>query len=136
MAARQDLVEETLAQGAISCSVPAALHWRTVERQVGDAFRRRGYIVTGFAGSRRDTVAADMGLLRNGERWLVRYRHWSKLRVGIPEMIELSHLVVAQGATGGFAVTTGRFDEEAWIFAQHAPLVLYDGRSLPWLLGP
>jgi restriction system protein len=134
MAARQALVEEALDQTARSGPVPAAMDWRMVERLVGDAFRRRGYVVTGFGGTRPDAVAADIGLLRNGERYLVQCRHWRKFRVGVTELIDLSRLVQAQGAAGGFALTTGRFAEEAWAFARHTSLVLYEGPALPWLL--
>jgi restriction system protein len=136
VAARQDLVEEALDDWSPAGAPPAAMHWRTVERLVGEAFGRRGYVVTGFGGTRAECVTADIGLMRNGERFLVQCLHWRKPRVGVPELIELSRIVAAQGARGGFAVTTGRFTREAWAFAQQAPLVLYDGRALPWLLAP
>jgi restriction system protein len=130
------LLEEALDDWSPAGAPASAMHWRTVERLVGDAFRRRGYIVTGFGGSRAESATADIGLLRDRERFLVQCLHWRKARVGVPELIELSRIVTAQGARGGFAVTTGRFTREASAFARHAPLVLYDGRALPWLLAP
>jgi len=135
VAARQELIEEALEQSFPDRAAAASMHWRAVERLVGDAFRRRGYVVTGFGGTRSDAVTADIGLLRDGERFLVQCQHWRKLRVGVPELIELARLVEAQGARGGFAVTTGFFSREAHTYAQQASLVLYDGRSLPGLLG-
>jgi restriction system protein len=130
------LVEEAPESGSPAGAPPPALmHWRTVERLVGDAFRRRGYVVTGFGGTRA-TATADMGLLRNDQRFLVQCRHWHKLRVGVPELMELSRIVAAHGARGGFSVTTGRFTGEARAFAQRTTLVLYDDCALPWLLGP
>jgi restriction system protein len=140
MLLRQDSPEETPLQAsppaaAADAEATPAMHWRMVERLVGDAFRRRGYVVTGFGGARAMGVTADIGLLRNGERFLVQCQHWHKLRVGVLELIDLSRIVAAQGARGGFAVTTGRFTSEAWDFARRTPLlVLYDERSLPWLL--
>jgi restriction system protein len=135
MAVRQDWVEEALEAAAVPAMVPADLHSRAVERLIGDAFRRRGYVVTGFGGTRPDAVAADIGLLRDGKRFLVQSRHWHKRRVGVPELIALSRLVAAHGAAGGFAITTGSFSDEAWDFAEHTSLILYEGSSLPWLLG-
>jgi restriction system protein len=136
LAVRQQSIEEALELALATCAPapPASLHWRAVERMVGDAFRRQGYIVTGFGGTRSEGVVADIGLVRNGERFLVQCQHWRKMRVGIAELIELSRLVTAQGARGGFVVTTGQFSAEAWDFAHGASLVLYDERSLAWLL--
>ncbi len=106
----------------------AALGWRDVERLIGESFRRRGYVVTGFGGSAGDAV--DLGLTRNGERFLVQFRHWQKQQVGIAVIWELTNAIAAQGASGGFVVGGGEFTHEARKFAELCGIALIDGAAL------
>lgn len=110
---------------------------RDFERRVGDAFRRQGFRVTGFgtasSGGGRDT-GADLGLVKDGERFLVQSRCWRKLEVGVTVIRELCGLIVMQGARGGFVLTCGRFTPEASELARRSRIRLYDGPQLLRLL--
>jgi len=59
-----------------------SMSWRDFERLVGEAFRRQGFTVTGFGGSGPDG-GVDLGLARNGQRFLVQCKHWRKRQVGV-----------------------------------------------------
>ena len=50
-------------------------------------------------------VGVDLGLTKNGERYLVQCKHWRKRQVGVTVVRELNGVVSAQGAHGGFVVT-------------------------------
>lgn len=60
----------------------SAMSWREFERLVGEAFRQRGFTVTGFGGSGPDG-GVDLALMKNGERFLVQCKHWRKDQVGV-----------------------------------------------------
>jgi restriction system protein len=114
--------------------VVSALSWRDFERLMGEAFRRRGFTVTGFGGSVADG-GVDLGLMKHGERFLVQCKHWRKQRVGVTVVRELNGVIAAQGAHGGFVVTGGQFTPEARAFAQSCKIELVDGSSLERLIG-
>jgi restriction system protein len=111
---------------------------RDFERRVGDAFRRQGFRVAGFGttgfGGGRDG-AADLGLLKNGERFLVQCRSWRKLEIGLTVMREFCALLGVQGAHGGFLLTSGRVTPEARALAARSRVRLYEGPRLAQLLG-
>ena len=111
-----------------------SLLWRDFERLVGEAFRARGYMVTGFGGGAAEG-AVDLGLTRNGERFLVQCKHWRKQQVGLTVLSELNRVISAQGARGGFVVTGGQFTKEAREFSRSTRIELIDGKSLGQLLG-
>jgi restriction system protein len=114
--------------------VVSALSWRDFERLMGEAFRRRGFTVTGFGGSVSDG-GVDLGLMKHGERFLVQCKHWRKQQVGVTVVHELNAVIAAQGAHGGFVVTGGQFTPEARAFAQSCKIELIDGSSLQRLIG-
>ncbi len=126
MARRQEAFTEPL-------DSTAKLPWREVERLIGEAFRRRQYTVTGFGGGGMNG-GADLGLMKNGERFLVQCKHWCKQQVGVTVVRELNGLISAQGAHGGFVVTGGRFTPEAREFAQQTKIQLIDGESMHELI--
>jgi|HubBroStandDraft_1064217.scaffolds.fasta_scaffold203629_2 restriction system protein len=114
--------------------VLSALSWRDFERLMGEAFRRRGFTVTGFGGSVADG-GVDLGLMKHGERFLVQCKHWRKQQVGVTVVRELNGVIAAQGAHGGFVVTGGQFTPEARVFAESCKIELVDGSSLERLIG-
>jgi restriction system protein len=121
----------TAAQGeAVAVS---AMSWRDFERLMGEAFRRRGFTVTGFGGSVSDG-GVDLGLMKQGERFLVQCKHWRKQQVGVTVVRELNGVIAAQGAHGGFVVTGGQFTPEARAFAESCKIELVDGSSLQRLI--
>jgi restriction system protein len=113
----------------------AALSWRDFERLIGETFRGRGFQVTGF-GSRGADGAADLALVKTGERFLVQCKHWRKHEVGVLAVRELSTALDAVGAQGGYVLTAGEFTPEAREFARRARIELIGGRALiAWLRG-
>jgi len=115
----------------------AQLDGRHLERRLSEAFRRQGFRVTGFGsassvGSRE--AGADLGLLKDGERFLVNCRCWRKLEVGVTLIREFCGLLAVQGARGGFMLTCGRFTPEAIEFARLSRIRLYAGPQLAQLL--
>ena len=110
-----------------------AMKWRDFERLVGEAFRRRGFTVTGFGRSGPDG-GADLGLTKNGERFLVQCQHWRKRHVGVTAVRELNGAMSAHGAHGGFVVTAGEFTPEARGLADACKIKLVDGAALEELI--
>ena len=109
--------------------------WRDFERLVGEAFRRQGFTVTGFGGNGPDG-GVDLGLSRNGQRFLVQCKHWRKRQVGVTVVRELNGVMSAQRAHGGFVVTGGEFTREAREFARTTKIELIDGSAFAELIGP
>jgi|HubBroStandDraft_1064217.scaffolds.fasta_scaffold212059_2 restriction system protein len=110
------------------------MSWREFERVIGEAFRRRGFTVTGFGGG-GPGGGVDLGLAKNGERFLVQCKHWRKLEVGVTVIRELQGIIAALGVHGGYVVTGGYFTPQARDFADSCRIKLIDGASLKELLG-
>jgi restriction system protein len=111
-----------------------SMSWRDFERLVGEVFRRQGFTVSGFAGQGPDG-GVDLGLTKNGQRYLVQCKHWRKRQVSVTAVRELNGVVAAQGAHGGFVVTGGEFSREAREFADSCGIKLTDGPALEKLIG-
>jgi restriction system protein len=112
----------------------ASMSWRDFERLVGEIFRRQGFTVTGFGGNGPDG-GVDLGLSKNGQRFLVQCKHWRKRQVGVTMVRELNGVIAAQRAHGGFVVTGGQFTREAREFADSCAIKLIDGPALDELMG-
>jgi restriction system protein len=110
---------------ATTAMSPAALSWRDFERLVGEAFRHRGFTVTGFGASASDG-GVDLGLAKNGERFLVQCKHWRKPQVDVTVIRELSGIIRALGANGGYVITAGQFTREARTLADACRITLID----------
>jgi restriction system protein len=124
-----------VAQARFNPSALAALSWRDFEKLIGEAFRERGFQVTGF-GSRGADGAADLALVKVGERFLVQFKHWRKHEVGVLAVRELKSALDAVGAQGGYMLTAGEFTREAREFARRTRIELIGGRELiAWLRG-
>jgi restriction system protein len=111
-----------------------SMSWRDFERLVGEVFRRQGFTVSGFGGHGPDG-GVDLGLTKNGQRFLVQCKHWRKRQVGVTVVRELFGVMSAQGAHGGFVVTGGQFSREAREFADSCGIKLIDERKLEELIG-
>jgi restriction system protein len=103
---------------------PASLSWRDFERLVGEAFRHRGFTVTGFGASVSD--GGVLGLAKDGERFLVQCKHWRKPQVDVTAIRELSNTIRAVGASGGYVIAAGRFTCEARALADTCRITLID----------
>lgn len=106
--------------------------WREFEQLVGQVFRGRGYNVTRSEPGPDDGV--DLVATKGSERVLVQCKHWRAQRVGVKVVRELHGVVAAQGASGGYVVTSGVFSQEAWAFAQTCNVELVDGDKLGSLI--
>ncbi len=111
----------------------ASMSWRDFERLVGETFRRQGFTVTGFGGNAPDG-GVDLGLSKNGQRFLVQCKHWRKRQVGVTVVRELNGVIAAQRAHGGFVVSGGEFTREAREFADSCAIKLIDGPALDELM--
>jgi restriction system protein len=105
------------------------MSWQQFETLVGEAFRRKGYAVTETGGGGADG-GIDLVLKRDGEAFLVQCKQWKATKVGVATVRELYGVMAAQGAVGGFVVTSGVFTDEAKAFASGQNIELMDGKAL------
>jgi len=119
---------------ATDCSGEAmrAMDWRDFERLVGEAFRMRGFAVTETGGVADGGI--DLKLRRGGESFLVQCKQWRAAAVSVGVVRELYGVMSAEGATGGFVVTCGRFTRDAQSFAQGRNIELIDGSALTGMI--
>jgi restriction system protein len=103
--------------GGPATALVNSMTWQDFEQLVGEAFRQRGYKVRETGGGGAD-AGVDLQLERDGERHLVQYKQWRAQRVGVEVIRELYGAMAAQGAAGGWVVTSGAFTEPARQFAQ------------------
>ena len=109
------------------------MSWREFEMLVGEGFQRRGYTVKETGGGGADG-GIDLVLGKDGEKFLVQCKQWKAFKVGVSVVRELYGVMAAQGAAGGFVVTSGRFTEDAIAFAKGRHVHLVDGPALMQLL--
>ena len=103
------------------------------ERRIGRAFQGLGFAVTGFGGNAAG-AGADLGLAKDGRRYLVLWRHWRKPQVSLAVVRDFGGVVAAQGASGGFLVSGGTFTREACEHAGRSRIQLIDGTALEALI--
>jgi restriction system protein len=104
------------------------INWQEFEELVGEAYRRKGYIVTETGGGGADG-GVDLVLRRSGEKLLVQCKHWKMEKVGVKVVRELYGVIAAEGATGGIVISSGTFSQEARDFARGKPLELLDSSN-------
>jgi restriction system protein len=105
-----------------------SLSWYEFERMVGEALRRQGYTVAET--KKGPDGGVDLVLRKDGERFLVQCKQWRAFKVSVQVVRELYGVMAAQGATGGFVVTSGAFTAEARRFACGTSIQLIDGQRL------
>jgi restriction system protein len=105
------------------------MSWQQFEALVGEAFRRKGYAVAETGGGGADG-GIDLVLKRGGETFLVQCKQWKAFKVGVTTVRELYGVMVAEGATGGFVVTSGEFKNDAQDFARGRNIELVDSKAL------
>jgi restriction system protein len=125
---RKQLLEDTRQRGA--SHITNGLTWQEFEQLIGEAFRQQGWGVQETGGGGADG-GVDLRLTnKDGESWLVQCKQWRAYRVGIEVVRELYGAMAAEGATGGFVVTSGRFTEEAKAFARGRNVKLLEGDAV------
>ena len=105
------------------------LTWQEFEMLVGESFRRKGYTVKETGGGGADG-GIDLEMSLNGQKYLVQCKQWKAFKVGVTVVREFFGVMVANGAKGGFVVTSGVFTEEAATFAEDKNITLIDGVKL------
>jgi len=111
----------------------ATLTWQEFEILVGEGFRYRGFHVIERGGAAPDG-GVDLVLTRGGERFLVQCKQWRARQVGVTIIRELYGVMAAEGAAGGYVVTSGRFTKYAQQFASGRNIELVDGEELDGFL--
>jgi restriction system protein len=110
-----------------------SLSWQDFEKLVGEGFRRRGFAVTERGGAEPDG-GIDLVLTKGNERFLVQCKQWRAQSVSVSVVRELYGVMAAEGAVGGYVVTSGTFSMDAKKFASGRNIELIDGRGLDALL--
>lgn len=105
------------------------LTWQEFEMLVGESFRRKGYTVKETGGGGADG-GIDLEMSLNGQKYLVQCKQWKAFKVGVQVIREFFGVIVANGAKGGFVVTSGVFTEDAANFAEDKNITLIDGDKL------
>ena len=105
------------------------MSWREFEILVGEAYALQGYRVAETGGGGADG-GVDLVLTKGGEKFFVQCKQWKAYKVGVDVVRELYGVMAAEGATGGFVVTSGRFTDDAKAFADGRNVQLVDGPQL------
>jgi phosphopantothenoylcysteine decarboxylase/phosphopantothenate--cysteine ligase len=90
-----------------------------------DAPARAAAVAALFAAGGVDLVAT-----RGSDRYFVQCKQWRARQVGVAPVRELFGVVAAEGAAGGYVVTSGVFTGEARRFADGREIELIDGNEL------
>lgn len=106
-----------------------SMSWRDFELLVGEAFRLQGYSATETGGGGADG-GIDLKLKKGNEVFLVQCKQWRAYKVSVNVVRELFGVMSAEGATGGFVVTSGIFTADAKAFAEGRNIDLIDGQAL------
>lgn len=105
------------------------ISWREFELLVGEAFRRKGFTVI-ENGGRGPDGGVDLVLHLGTDKYLVQCKQWKSINVGVTVIRELFGVMAAEGAAGGFVVTSGRYTAEARAFADGRNIQLVDAELL------
>lgn len=112
-----------------SVSALNGMSWQEFEMLVSQAFCHTGYTVAETGGGGADG-GVDLVLHKDGEKFLVQCKQWRAYKVGVTTVRELYGVMAAEGAAGGFVVTSGVFTQEARNFAEGRNIQLIDGAEL------
>ncbi len=121
---RKKLLEEQTGLDSL-----AEMSWREFEMLVGEAFRRRGYVVeeNGLGGK---DGGIDLILSKGGRKELVQCKQWRTRRVSAPTVREMWGLVDHHRADAVHIVCIGDFTPDAAAFAKGKAIELVGGERL------
>lgn len=105
------------------------MSWQEFEQLVGEYFRRKGFTVEEIGGGGADG-GIDLVVTLGKDRYLVQCKQWKARQVGVATVRELYGVMAAQGAAGGFVVTSGAFTDEARRFAEGREIKIITGDQL------
>lgn len=117
------------ASGSDAAQAVSNMTWQEFEQLVGAHFSARGFSVQRTGGAGADG-GIDLRLRRGAELFLVQCKQWRAFTVGVGVVRELYGVMAAEGAAGGYVVTSGRFTAEAREFAHGRNITLLDGAQL------
>lgn len=109
------------------------MRWQEFELLVGEVFRRKGFAIQETGGGGADG-GIDLRLTKGSEKFLVQCKQWRAYKVSVNVVRELFGVMAAEGAVGGFVVTSGVFTEDAKSFAKGRNIELVDGKKLKYLI--
>ena len=109
------------------------MSWQEFELLVGEAFRRQGFAVSETGGGGADG-GVDLVLTQGKEKFFVQCKQWRAFKVGVGVVRELYGVMAANGATGGYVISSGQFSPEAREFATGRNITLMDGAALHALI--
>ncbi|QOX77506.1 restriction endonuclease [Trichlorobacter lovleyi] len=109
------------------------MSWGDFEQLVAEHFQRAGFQVSRAGGNGPDG-GIDLVVRKNSEKHLVQCKQWKAYKVGVQPVREFYGVMAANGATGGYFVTSGVYTDEAIKFAQGLNLELIDGPQLKSLI--
>lgn len=124
---RKGLVSSVV--GSSSANALNNMSWQEFELLVGEGFRQQGYQVIENGGGGADG-GIDLVLRKGCDKFLVQCKQWKAFTVGVTVVRELYGVMAANGAAGGFIVTSGRFTDDAKAFASGRNITLMDGAAL------
>jgi restriction system protein len=124
---RRELLARTAHAG--TADALDGMTWQQFERLVGAAFELRGFDVVETGGGGADG-GVDLVLKRGSEKHLVQCKQWRASKVGVDVVRELYGVMAARGAAGGYVVTSGRFTQDAQLFAAGRNVHLVEGQEL------
>ena len=110
-----------------------SLSWQQFETLVGEAYRRQGYEVI-HAGGNGPGGAADLVLRKHGKTLLVQGKPWTDRTVGVNVVLEVFGAMTARRAHGAIILTSGRFTQDAQMFARGKSVDLVEGQELAKLI--
>ena len=105
------------------------MSWQQFELMVGEAFREQGFRVAERGGPGADG-GVDLVISRSGQRFLVQCKQWRTKRVPVSVVRELYGVITANGAGGGYLITSGTYTSDAEEFASGRAINLIDGEQL------
>ncbi len=121
-----------LAQASADPEILAGLFWTDFEKVIAHGFSTHGFSAQLTADGADGGV--DIVLEREGQRFLVQAKHWRARTVGVEVLRVLYGVMCADGAAGGYVVTSGGFTKAASDFARGKPIWLISGQRLRDLL--
>lgn len=111
-----------------------SIGWQNFELLVGELFRRKGYEVEITSALGADG-GKDLTLRKDGKLVVVQCKNLAEAnRVTASQMRDFFGLLTAEGAAGGYFVTTGYFSADAKQFAEGKPIKLLERSEVEELI--
>ncbi|WP_026842859.1 restriction endonuclease [Citrifermentans bremense] len=105
------------------------MSWADFERLVAEYYQRNGFQVSRKGGNGPDG-GIDLVLRKNNEKHLVQCKQWKAYKVGVQPVREFYGVMAANGAAGGYFVTSGVYTDDAKAFVKGLNIELVDGSKL------